>query len=171
MWLREGYNTLRLERNTELGIIVWERQILGIRISTEIKDEFPKDAVILPADNLESYFEKGVFGKPLVVIGDYEYQSFILDKEKRRHVLHPESFLRYDKGDEEPRFYHNWHGALKTSAFISIYIEELLTNYIILRELGSQQERIVINVGSDGSSQIVGSVVLRCPAYIPDQEV
>lgn len=92
-----------------------------MRISTEIKDEFPKDAVILPADNLEACFEKDVFGKPLVVIGDYEYQSFILDKEKRRQILHLESFLRYDKGDKEPCMYHKWHGALKTSAFISVY--------------------------------------------------
>jgi len=29
----------------------------------------------------------------------------------------------------------------------------------------------VINVGSDGSSQFVGGMILRCPAYIPDQEV
>lgn len=168
---REGYKTLRLERNLEQGAVLWERQILGIRISTKIKDTFPKDAVILAADNLESYFKKDSFGKPLVVLGDYEFQSFILDKEKRRHILQPESFLQYNKGNEEPRFYHDWHGVLKTSEFIPTYIEQLLTNYIILRDLGAQNERITIVVGTDGSLQSVGRIMLRCPAYIPDKDV
>lgn len=169
--LRKSYKTIRLERNIETGTIIWEREILGIHISTKINDEFPQDAVILPADNLENYFEKDIFGKPLVVIGDYEYQTFILAKEKRGYVLSPESLTRYDKGDEEPHFYHRWHGALKTSTFISVYIEELLTNYIILREIGGQQEQIKMIVGAEGSLQIGGGAMLHCPAYIPDKEI
>jgi hypothetical protein len=168
---REGYKTLKLERDNQQGIVVWERQVLGIRISTKIKDTFPKDAVILAADNLESYFKKGVFGKPLVVLGDYEFQSFILDKEKRRHILQPESFLRYNEGNEETRFHHDWHGVLNTSEFILTYIEELLTNYIILRDLGALNERITIVVGTDGSVQTAGGTMLRCPAYIPDKDI
>lgn len=170
---REGYRTLRLERDSELGIVLWERSVLGILISTKIKDSFPKNAVILAADNLEDYFKEDTFGKPLILLGDYEYQSFILDKEKRRYVIgEPASLSKYDKGDAEPLYGpHAWHGMLRTSEFIPTYVEEILVNYIILRELDIQKERIIVNIGSDGSVQIVGGVELRCPAYIPDQEV
>ena len=169
---RTGYCTLGLMRDTQLKAIVWEREILGTKIRTKIDDNFPDDVVFLPADRLEDYFEPGTFGKPLVVVGDYEYQSFILDKEKRIYVVgEPLAFSKYDKGDEEPKFFHDWHGALKTSEFIPTYVEQLLINYIILRELGTQKERIIMNVGSDGSSQSAGGFLLHCPAYIPDKEI
>ncbi len=169
---RSGYRTLSLTRNTEAKTLVWEREILGTKLCTSIEDHFPADAVILSADNLERYFNKNTFGKPLVVVGNYEYQSFILDKEQRRYVLgHPEAFAKYNKGDKEPKFFHEWHGALKTSEFIPTYVEELLVNYIILRELGASKERITINVGSDGSYQHISGFLFHCPAHIPDKEV
>lgn len=169
---RLGYRTLSLTRDTNLKSIIWEREILGTKLCTRFEDNYPADSVILSADNLEDYFKKGNLGKTLLVVGDYEYQSFILDRERRRYVIgNPETFSAYDKGREEPRFFHEWHGALKTSEFIPTYVEEVLINYIILRELGTRKERIVIKVGSDGSRQSVGDLLLYCPAYIPDKEV
>lgn len=170
---REGYRTLRLERDSKLGVVLWERSVLGIHILTKIPDKFPRNAVILSADNLEDYFKQDTFGKPLIVVGDYEYQSFILDKEKRRYVIgEPASFSKYDKGDAEPLYGpHDWHGKCRTSEFIPIYVEQLLISYIILRELNIQKERIIIVVGSDGARQSVGSFLLLCPAVIPDKEV
>ena len=169
---RSGYRTLSLTRNTESKILVWEREILGTKLCTKIEDNYPNNAFILSADNLEQYFKTDTFGKPLVVIGNYEYQSFILDKERRHYIIgHPEVFSAYDKGDEEPKFFHEWHGALRTSQFIVIYLEELLVNYIILRELVAQKERIIMNVGSDGAMQSGGGLLLRCPAHIPRKEV
>jgi hypothetical protein len=169
---RLGYQTLSLARNTILKSIIWERAILGTRIVTSIQDNYPADAVVLSADKLGDYFTKDNFGKPLVVIGDYEYQSFILDKGKRRYIIgEPEKFSTYDLGDEEPKFFHEWHGALRTSQFIVTYVEELLVNYIILRELLTPKERIIMNVGSDGAMQSGGGLLLRCPAYIPRKEV
>ena len=50
-------------------------------------------------------------------------------------------------------------------------IEELLVNYIILRELGTKEERIIMNVGSDGAMQSGDGLLLHCPAYIPVKEV
>ena len=170
---RSGYCTLNLKRNAELKRVVWEREILGTKLCTTFEDNYPTDAVILSADKLEDYFKEDTFGKPLVVVGDYEYQSFILDKERRRYIVgDPEIFSNYDKGDLEPLYGpHAWHGTLRTSEFIPTYVEELLINYIILRELGTGQERILMNVGSDGSSQSVGDLRLLCPAIIPDQDV
>jgi len=88
-----------------------------------------------------------------------------LDTERRRYIVgDPELFSNYDKGDLEPLYGpHAWHGTLRTSEFIPTYIEELLINYIILRELGTGQERILMNVGSDGSA---GSLH---PAHISKQ--
>jgi len=169
---RLGYQTLSLTRNTVLRSIIWEREILGTKIVTSIQDNYPVDAVILSADKLEDYFRKDNFGKPLVVIGDYEYQSFILDKEKRRYIIgNPNEFSEYDQGNEEPKFLHEWHGFLKTSEFIPTYVEELLVNYIILRELGAKKERVTISVGSDGAIQYSGGLLLHCPAHIPDKRV
>jgi hypothetical protein len=170
---RASYNTLRLERNKELGLIIWEREILGIRITTKIEDKFPDDVVILPADKLEDYFKEDAFGKILIVVGDYEYQSFILDKEKRRYVIgDPASFSEYDKGDEEPLYGpHAWHGMLRTSEFIPTFVEQMLVNYIILRELDVRKERITVVVGSNGARQNVGGLLLLCPAVIPNEEV
>jgi hypothetical protein len=170
---RAGYKTLSLERNRALGMIAWEREILGIRISTNIEDYYPDDAIVLAADQLETYFQEGTFGKPLVVIGDYEYQSFILDKEKGRCILGESAdFSQYDKADMEPLYGpHDWHGLLRTSEFIPTFVGQILINYIILRELGVKQEKIKIVVGSNGSSQSVGSLLLLCPAVIPDETI
>jgi hypothetical protein len=169
---RSGYRTLSLRRDTESKTLVWEREILGRKLCTRIEDNYPNDAVILSADNLEQYFKTDTFGKPLVVIGNYEYQSFILDKERRRYIIGPpEALSAYDKGDEEPKFFHEWHGALRTSQFIVIYVEQLLVDYIILRELVAQKERIIMNVGSDGAMQSGGRLLLHCPAHIPRKEV
>lgn len=169
---RLGYQTTSLTRNTVLKSIIWEREILGTKIVTSIQDNYPIDAVVLSADKLEDYFTKDNFGKPLVVIGDYEYQSFILDKEKRRYIVgNPNEFSEYDQGNEEPKFLHEWHGFLKTSEFIPTYVEELLVNYIILRELGAEQEKVTMSVGSDGAMQYSGGMLLRCPAHIPDKRV
>jgi len=170
---RSGYRTLSLTRDTVSGTLVWEREILGTKLCTNIEDNFPTEAVILSADKLEDYFKEDTFGKPLIVIGDYEYQSFILEKEKRRYVIgDPISFSKHNKGDREPLYGpHAWHGMLRTSEFIPIFVEQILINYIILRELGSQKERIIVNVGSDGSSQSVGNFRLLCPAVIPPKIV
>jgi hypothetical protein len=170
---RSGYRTLSLTRNVKLKQVVWEREMLGTKLRTTFEDNYPTNAVILSADKLEDYFQEDTFGKPLIVVGDYEYQSFILDKERRRYIVgDPALFSKYDKGDLEPLYGpHAWHGTLRTSEFIPTYVEELLINYIILRELGTRKERIIMNVGSDGSAQSVGDLRLLCPAVIPDQDV
>jgi len=171
--LRSGYKTLRLVRDAELGKIIWEREILGIKLKTEIEDNYPKDAIVLSADNLENYFSEGVFGKPLIIIGDYEYQSYVLDKEKRRYIVgDPAIFREFDKSDKEPLFGpHAWHGVVRTSEFIPIFVEQVFINYILLREKGISKEEIKINVGSDGSMQIGGSIIFMCPAIIIDKKV
>jgi len=169
---RVGYETVRLERDIEAKKIIWEREILGLKVSTEIEDEYPSDAVILSADKLETYFKKGVFGKPLVVVGDYEYQSWVLDRERRRYIVgDPDSFSQYDRGDEEPLYAHDWHGILRTSEFIPTFVEQILVNYTILRELVGQEEKVQVTVGSDGSFQSLGDMLLLCPASIPDEEI
>ena len=168
---RLSYKTLSLRRNRESRKIIWEREILGIKISTEVDDDYPDDAVILPADNLEFDFPRDAFERTIIVIGDYEYQSYILDKEKRRYVVgDPSTFAKYDKGDKEPLYGpHEWHGMLQTSEFIPTFVEEILINYIVLRESGIRKREITISVGSDGSMQFGGGKLAICPAMIPEK--
>lgn len=168
---RLSYKTLNLIRDEKSQKIIWEREILGIKIETKIDDNYPQDAVILSADSLEKYFSKELFGKNIIIIGDYEYQSYILDKEKRRYVIGaPQKFSKYDKGDKEPLYCHDLHGLLRTSEFIPNFAEQIFVNYIILRENGVSKDKIRINVGSDGSMQTGESYLLHCPAIIPYKE-
>lgn len=169
---RLSYRTLNLIRDKRTRKIIWEREILGIKIVTKIEDNYPQDAVVLPADGLEKYFSEELFGKNIIIIGDYEYQAYILDKEKRKYILgHPQNFSKYDKGDEEPLYSHSWHGLLRTSEFIPTFVEQILINYILLREMGVSKDKIRINVGSDGSMQAGEPYLLMCPAIIPDTEI
>ena len=169
---RLSYKTLNLIRDKKSRKIIWEREILGIKIETKIDDNYPQNAVILPADGLEKYFSEELVGKNIIIIGDYEYQSYILDKEKRRYVIGaPQNFSKYDKGDKEPLYGpHDWHGLLRTSEFIPTFVEQIFVNYIILREMGVSKDKIMINVGSDGSMQAGEPYLLICPAIIPDTE-
>jgi len=169
---RLGYRTLSLIRNNELKCIIWEREILGTKIITAIEDKYPPDTVIFSADNLEEYFKEDTFGKPLVVIGSYEYQLHILDNEKRRYITgHPSEFSAYDQGNKEPIFFHTLYGALKTSEFIPIYLETLLVDYIILRELGIKGEEIAMIVSSDGIWHVGGGCFIGCNAYLPIKKI
>lgn len=170
---RLSYKTLNLIRDKKSRKIIWEREILGIKIVTKIEDNYPLDAVILPADGLEKYFSEELFGKNIIIIGDYEYQSYVLDKEKRIYIIGaPQKFSKYDKGDEEPLYGpHAWHGLLRTSEFIPTFVEQILINYIILREMGVSKDKIMINVGSDGSMQAGEPYLLLCPAIIPDTKI
>jgi hypothetical protein len=168
---RFSYKTLSLRRNKKLKNIEWEREILGIKIKTTIPDVFPNNAEFIGVDNLEICFREQMRGKIFVVVGDYEYQSYILDKEKRVYIVGgPDKFKEYDEKGKEPLYGpHPWHGLLTTSQFIPIFTEQILINYILLRETGIKP--VEINVGTDGSMQWGGGKLLRCPAVIPSKKV
>lgn len=170
---RFSYKTLSIERDFNSKTITWEREILGIKIKTILEDYFPKEAVILSADNIEKCFAEEMLGKTFVIIGDYEYQSYILDKEKRKFVVGTlNDFLKFNTKGKEPLYGpHLWHGSLTTSEFIPVFVEQILVNYILLREIGVSRKSIKINVGSDGSLQSGGGKLLRCPAVIPSKDV
>ena len=104
-------------------------------------------------------------------MGDYEFQSFILDKENRVYVVGgPDKFKRLNETGREPLYGpHPWHGRLKTCEFIPVFVEQILINYVLLRELGIKP--VKMNVGSDGSMQHGGGKLLRCPAIIPSKKV
>lgn len=171
--MRLSYKTLYIKRDLKYKNIIWEREIFGIKLVTKIKDNFPMNFKILAADQLETYFTEELFGKPLIIIGDYEYLSYVLDKEKRVYVIgDPEKYKKYNKKGSEPMYgNHPWHGTLTTSAFIPTFVEQILINYIILRESGFSKEDINITVGSDGSSQSGGKKLLTCPASIHSKRV
>jgi hypothetical protein len=170
---RLGYKTIKLERNSQLGTIEWEREILGIKLKSIIQDIYPKNAIILSADKLEEYFTEENFRKSLLIIGDYEYQSYILDMEKQRYVVDdPSHFERYNRGKKEPLYgLHPWHGLLKTSEFIPVFTGQVLIYYILLREYGIPRKRIHIIVGVNGAMIKGEKKLMLCPGPIPDKDV
>ena len=135
---RFSYETLSIVRDSSSDVIVWEREILGIKVKTTFEDCYPKEAVVVAADQIETCFREEMFGKTFVIVGDYEYQSYILDKEKRRYVVNsPEDFTKYNVKNKEPLYTHLWHGSLETAEFIPTFVGQILINYIVLRGLGS----------------------------------
>jgi hypothetical protein len=169
---RFSYKTLSIVRDSSSGLIVWEREILGIKVKTTFEDCYPKEAIVVAADQIETCFREEMFGKSFVIVGDYEYQSYILDKEKRRYIVNsPENFTKYNVKNKEPRYTHPWYGSLETAEFIPTFVGQILVNYIVLREAGVPSKDIKINVGSDGSMQTGGGRLSLCPAIIPSEDV
>jgi hypothetical protein len=64
---------------------------------------------------------------------------------------------------------------LNVKQFIEAFAASILTNCLVLREEGFLPREIKVNVGADGSMQHASSpqrsLIMHCPASIPDKEV
>lgn len=168
---RFTYKTISLERDISAKKIIWEREILGIKITTLLDDEYSLDYRLVPADRMEELFDLNTKNSKVLVIGDYEYQSYILDTEKRRYIANTPRFYELYDIDKTKPYYHPWFGELSISEFIITFSEQVLINYIILRENSFKKEQIKINVGSDGSLQVAGEIMMSCFAKIEDKKI
>ena len=79
------------------------------------------------------------------------------------------------EGVKEIDFISQQDKKLTNKKFIEEFTASIFTNILILRDEGFLLNDMSVNVGSDGSMQWEknekGSILLRCPAIIPNNEI
>lgn len=169
---RLAYETLVLQRDLENKKIIWERKICGIRLRTEFEDNLPTDIVLCGADQLNKLGEAIFNNREIVIVGDYEYQKYFLEKISYKPLV--EAKLENLKNDIA---FTDQHGnPITTKKFIELFSMNVFSNYMVLREENFQATEIKINVGQDGSMQIGendknGKYLFHCPAIIKNKAV
>jgi hypothetical protein len=169
---RLAYETLVLQRNPETKKIIWERKICGIRLRSEFDDNLPEEIILCGADQINE-LGNAIFGdKDIVIIGDYEYQKYILEKISYRPLVETKS----ENFNNETAFVDREGNTINTKKFIELFSMSVFNNYVVLREENFTSKEIRINVGKDGSLQIGenkvnGNYLLSCPAIINDANV
>ncbi len=169
---RLGYETTLLRRDHTLKKIIWERKLCGIKIKSEFNDTYP-DVKIIAADQFIEIGDALLRGSPFVLIGTYEFQSYIL--ERRNHHSLTEVDITLLNALKNPYCLSQSGQPLSVIAFIEDFTMSVFVNCIILRDEGFLTDEIEVNIGSDGSLQHgtgeIGNILLHCPAVIPDEVV
>jgi hypothetical protein len=75
---RMGYETTLLRRVTVRKMIIWERKICGIQLRSELPDVWSPDMQIIAADRIDHYVEWLKQPTDVLVVGDWEFQKFVL---------------------------------------------------------------------------------------------
>jgi hypothetical protein len=169
---RLAYETVVLQRDLTNKKIIWERKICGIRLRTEFEDNFSPDIILCGADQLNQLGNAIFQDKEFVIIGDYEYQKFFLEKVGYKPIV--EATLGNVKNDIA--FTDQQGNPITTKKFIELFSMTVFSNYMVLREENFQSQEIKINVGQDGSMQIGeneinGKYLFHCPAVIKNKAV
>jgi hypothetical protein len=169
---RLGYETLVLRLSEKQDTIRWERRICGIKITSELKNIYPPGFRIIAADQFAQLGRALLSGDPFVLIGTYEYLTHVLIRQPQQLIE-----ARGLKWERYPQPYSlsPYGEPLSAKQFIEAFAASVLTNCLILREEGFLAREIKVNVGADGSMQHASSpersLVMHCPATIPDKEI
>lgn len=169
---RLGYETLVLRRDRKNKKIIWERKICGIRLKSEFKDHLPDEISLIGADQIDSLGDAIFSDKQIAIIGDYEYQKYILEKISYRPLIE----VKLDGISNETFFTDKLGKPISTKMFIEQFTMSVVSNYMVLREENYLSQEIKINVGKDGSmqigeSEVNGNNVLHCPATINEEAI
>jgi hypothetical protein len=170
---RMSYETTLLRRDSVRGVIVWERKVCGLELRSEIPDDLPNGTALLAADRIDQHAEwMETFGNVLV-IGDWEYQKFILSKRPFTPLVEG----RVPGGiDLSQRQYFSQGGEPIThKRFIEEFTMAVVCGVMALRDEGFLPEEIAVSVGGDGSLQWTKDpergIVFLCPAPIPEEAI
>lgn len=169
---RLAYETVVLQRDLSHKKIIWERLICGIRLRTEFEDNFSQDIILCGADQINQ-LGKAIFeNKEIVIIGDYEYQKYFLEKVGYKPIVE----VKLGSVNNDIAFTDQQQNPISTKKFIELFSMSVFINYMIFREENFQSKEIKINVGQHGSMQTGendrnGKYLFRCPAIIKDKAV
>jgi hypothetical protein len=169
---RLAYETLVLQRDLVNKKIIWERSICGIRLKTEFEDNLPPEITLCGADQLNQLGDAIFKNKEIVIIGDYEYQKYFLEKIAYKPLVE----AKLNNVENDIAFTDQQGNPINTKKFIELFTMTVFSNYMVLREENFQSSEIKINVGQDGSMQIGenkvnGNYLFHCPAIIRSKEV
>lgn len=170
---RLGYQTSVLRRDTARKMILWERRICGIKLTSEFNDTLPDGIRVIAADQFEKLGKALASGEPLAIIGSYEFLFYILDTSRHRCLVEASNIQSQDYPN--PYCFSPLGEPLSVNRFVEEFTMSLIANWVVLREEGFLPEELKTSVGSDGSLQWSTtpgkSVLLHSPASIPDKEV
>jgi hypothetical protein len=167
---RMSYETTLLRRDTIRNVIIWERKICGIQLRSELPDDCPPDTQIIAADRIDHYVEWLKQPRNVFVVGDWEFQKFVLSGRPFIPLVEAE----VPKGvDFEVRQYLSQLGEpISHKRFIEEFTMSIMCGVMALRDEGFLPQEIAVTVGSDGSTQRTTDperrIVFICPASIPD---
>lgn len=172
VWSRLAYETTVLQRDFLNKKIIWERKICGILLRSEFEDNLPEDILLCGADQLDKLGEAIFSVKNFAIIGEYEFQRYILAITPYRSLLD----VNLGEIEDENIFVDQQGKVISTKRFVELFSMSVFSHYMVLRDENFQPNQIKINVGSDGSLQQGtsldrGNYVLHCPATIMDRDV
>jgi len=165
-----SYETTLLRRDTVRNIIIWERKIFGIQLRSELPDDCPPDMEIIAADRIDHYVEWLKQPRDVFVVGDWEFQKFVLSGRPFTPLVEAE----VPRGiDFEIRQYLSQRGEpISHKRFIEEFTMSIICGVMALRDEGFLSREIAVSVGSDGSTQRTTDperrIVFISPASIPD---
>jgi hypothetical protein len=167
---RMSYETTLLRRDTVRKVIIWERKICGIQLRSELLDNCPPSTELIAADRIDHYVEWLKSPRDVFVVGDWEFQKFILSGRPFTPLVEAE----VPKGIKfEVQQYLSQGGEpISHKRFIEEFTMSIMCGVIAFRDEGFLPEEIAVSVGSDGSVQWTNDperkIVFISPASIPD---
>jgi len=167
---RMSYETTLVRRDTARNIIIWERKICGIKLQSELPDDFPPHMEIIAADRIDHYVEWLKNPRDVLIVGDWEFQKFVLSGRPFTPLVEAE----VPKGvDFKVTQYLSQRGEpISHKRFIEEFTMSIMCGVMALRDEGFLPREIAVSVGSDGSVQWSTDpdrkVLFMCPASIPD---
>lgn len=170
---RMGYETTTLRRVPDHKTILWERKVAGILLRSEIDDSYPDDSVLVAADRIDHFVNALARRDNVVVIGDWEYQTFALSNLPFIPLV-PSKLPMSSKWAIQQ--YMNQKGEpISHKRFVEEFTMLIICGVMALRDEGYQVDEIKISIGSDGSLQWTEgtpvNVMFHNPAMIPDKAI
>lgn len=167
---RLSYETVVLLRDSSQNKIIWERNICGLRLRNIFDDLYPKDAILVGADQIDKLGDAILSSKLIILIGNYEFQNYILEKFAYKPIVNAD----LGKLNDEISFRDRHGNPITAKRFVELFSMSVFCNYLSLREENYQSNEIKVNVGKDGSmqigeSKINGNCLLNTPAVIKDK--
>lgn len=168
---RLGYETTVLRRDSERKKVIWERKLCGIKIRSELDDDFPSEVKIIAVDQISEIGDALLAPQPFAIIGTYEFQFYVLDKSNYRSLVEVDEEKIQDV--TKTKYLSPYGEPLTVKRFIEEFTMSVFTNWVVLRDEGFLPKDIKLSVGSDGSLQHAaneaGGILLHCPASIPEE--
>jgi hypothetical protein len=167
---RMGYETTLLRRDKVRNVIIWERKVCGIQLRSELPSDYPVDVEIIAADRIDHYVEWLKQPQDVVIVGDWEYQKFVLSRRPFTPLVEAEVSTVTDF--EVTQYFSQVGEPISHKRFIEEFTMSIICGVMALRDEGFLSQEIAVSVGSDGSLQWTTDperkLAFICPASIPD---
>ena len=169
---RMSYETTLLRRDEKRKVVIWERRICGIQLRSEIPDETGPGTQLIAADRVDQFVEWLKQPSDALIIGDWEYQKFVLSK---RFVPLVEAQIPKGKKLKLQQYLSQQGEPISHKRFIEEFTMVIICGVMALRDEGFLPDEISVSVGGDGSLQWTTApdrnIIFFSPAPVPDKSM